>query len=210
LLRIDQLEENARCQAKNYAVLEQKLQFVMLKKHGSSAERLSEEQLNLLNLEPSLCAEEVAGEAASAPGDTSLPPVGQKPKKPRGKQVRATFSKDLQREERIIPLPASECTCTQCGEAKKLIGYESTERVAIKPVEMYIEVTKREKRACARCEELGVSTAPVPATIIEKGVLADNLVVETIINKYIDHVPLLTAKQFAWDATWALKSARAR
>jgi hypothetical protein len=54
---------------------------------------------------------------------------------------------------------------------------------------MYVEVTKREKRARARREELGMSMAPVPAANIEKGALPDNLVVETIISRYIDHVP---------------------
>ena len=62
--------------------------------------------------------------------------------------------------------------------------------LACKPVEFYVEVTKREKRACASCEETGVSTAPVPASIIEKGILADSLVVDTIIKKYRDHQPL--------------------
>ncbi len=35
-----------------------------------------------------------------------------------------------------------------------------------------------------------MSTAPAPAAIVEKGVLADSLVVETIISKYLDHSPL--------------------
>ena len=190
LLHNAQLKEHILWQDKRYALMEEKLRLVLLKKYGSGAERLSPQQLLLLELEPGVCAEEVAGEAASAPGDTSLPPAGENKNKLRGKPVRAALPKDLPREERIIPLPVSECTCTQCGDAKKLIGYESSERIAIKPVVMYVEVTKREKRACARCEELGVSTAPVPAAIIEKGTLADNLVVETIISKYIDHVPL--------------------
>ena len=175
LLQVSQLKEHILWQNKRYALMEEKLRLVLLKKYGASAERLSPEQLNLLELEPGVCAEEVAGEAASAPGDTSLPPAGENKNKLRGKPVRAALRKDLPREERIIPLPVSECTCTQCGDAKKLIGYESSERIAIKPVVMYVEVTKREKRACARCEELGVSTAPVPAAILEKGTLADNL-----------------------------------
>jgi hypothetical protein len=53
-----------------------------------------------------------------------------------------------------------------------------------------VEIIKREKRACTRCEEVGMSTAPAPAAIVEKGVLADSLVVETIISKYLDHSPL--------------------
>jgi len=61
--------------------------------------------------------------------------------------------------------------------AKKLISYQTRERLAIKPIELYVEVTKREKRACAHCEELEVSIAPVAPSIIEKGILADSLVV---------------------------------
>jgi transposase len=75
-------------------------------------------------------------------------------------------------------------------EKRYALMEEELRLVLIKKVVMYVEVTKREKRACSRCEELEVSTAPVPAAIIEKGTLADNLVVETIISKYIDHVPL--------------------
>jgi len=84
-------------------------------------------------------------------------------------------------------VPAQECRCPQCGEARKLIGYESSERLACKPAKFYVEVTNREKRACARCEEIRVSTALVPASIIEKGVHADGLVVDTIVKKYGDH-----------------------
>ncbi len=87
-------------------------------------------------------------------------------------------------------MPAKDCVCSQCGEAKKLIGYETTERLASKPVEFYVEVTKREKLGCARCEKMGVRTAPVPATIIEKGILADNFVVETVFKRFEDHQPL--------------------
>jgi transposase len=190
LLRIGQLEEHLRHQQRRYTLLEEKLRLVLIKKYGSGAERLSANQLNLLELEPGVCAQEVAGEASAAPCDTSLPSVEQTQKTPRAKPVRAALPQHLERKERIIRVPAAECTCSQCGELKKLIGYESSERLAIQPVELYVELTKREKRACPRCEELGVSTAPVPATIIEKGVLADSLVVETTLNKYLDHLPL--------------------
>jgi hypothetical protein len=37
---------------------------------------------------------------------------------------------------------------------------------------------------------MGVSTAPVPASIIEKGILADNFVVETVLKKFEDPQPL--------------------
>ncbi|HYY27743.1 MAG TPA: transposase [Chthoniobacterales bacterium] len=51
-------------------------------------------------------------------------------------------------------------------------------------------VTKREKRACRRCEEQGVETAALPARIIPKSLVSDRLIIDTVVNKYCDHLPL--------------------
>ena len=201
LSRIAELESTLRQAEQRRALLEEMLRLLKIKKYGSGAETLSEAQLHFLELEPGVCAAEVAAEAALDAADKALEGVPQEgasqdaPQdastgKTRTRPVRAALPANLERRERIIPVPEQECCCSQCGEAKKLIGYEASERLACKPVEFYVEVTKREKRACARCEEMGVSTAAVPASIIEKGILADSLVVDTIIKKYCDHNPL--------------------
>ncbi len=51
-------------------------------------------------------------------------------------------------------------------------------------------VTKREKRACRKCEELGVASAPLPPRIIEKCLASDRIVIDTVIGKYSNHTPL--------------------
>jgi len=53
-----------------------------------------------------------------------------------------------------------------------------------------VRVTKREKRACKACEEQGVQAAPLPPRIIEKGLASDRVVIDTVVSKYADHVPL--------------------
>ena len=53
-----------------------------------------------------------------------------------------------------------------------------------------MRVTKREKRACKACEEQGVQCAPLPPRIIEKGLASDRVVIDTVVNKYADHLPL--------------------
>jgi transposase len=60
----------------------------------------------------------------------------------------------------------------------------------LQPAEYFVKVIKREKRACGECEEMGVSTAPAPAKIIEKGKASDRLVVDILVKKYSDHQPL--------------------
>jgi transposase len=51
-------------------------------------------------------------------------------------------------------------------------------------------VTKREKRACQSCGEGGVAAAPLPARIIEKGLVSDRLVIDTVVAQYSDHLLL--------------------
>ena len=53
-----------------------------------------------------------------------------------------------------------------------------------------MRVTKREKRACRGCEERGVVAAALPPRILEKSLASDNVVIDTIVRKYCDHLPL--------------------
>jgi transposase len=80
--------------------------------------------------------------------------------------------------------------CGACGREKVVIGYESAEQLDVEPAKYFVRVTKREKRACPHCPEQGVACAPLPARIIEKSLASDRLIIETIVNKYADHVPL--------------------
>ncbi len=78
-----------------------------------------------------------AAEAAPSPEDKALAqqllasaPSGKK----RNRPGRAPLPQNLERKERTIHVPAQDCVCSHCGEAKKLLGYETSERLAIKPV----------------------------------------------------------------------------
>jgi transposase len=52
----------------------------------------------------------------------------------------------------------------------------------------FVRVTKREKRACRRCSS--VTAAPLAERIIEKGLASDAGVINAILAKYCDYVPL--------------------
>jgi transposase len=177
-------------------LLREQIRLILIKKYGPKSERLSDGQLSLLELEPVVLAGEVETEAglpAEAKASTPEAQPGQgegQPKAGKSTPVRKPLPAHLPREERIVPCPQADCQCPQCGGEKRVIGYETSERLSLKPVVYYVEVTKREKRACPRCEELGVSVAPVPAAIVEKGLLSDRLVVDTLIKKYVEHAPL--------------------
>ena len=57
----------------------------------------------------------------------------------------------------------------------------------LEPAKYFVLVTKREKRACRRCEELGVVSAPLPPRIIEKCLASDRIVIDTVVSKYCNH-----------------------
>ena len=90
----------------------------------------------------------------------------------------------------MIACTPEQCTCKACGQAKAVIGYNVSEQLDVKPAQYFVMVTKREKRACKHCEEGGVAAAPVPERIVEKSLVSDRVVIDTLVAKYSDHLPL--------------------
>lgn len=166
-------------------VLEERLRQQRIAKYGPGSEKLSNLQLDLLDLEPGVSNVEVAAESEREP----LPSSSQD-KKRRKHPGRQTLPADLPRVEKVIACTPEQCICGNCGGDTKVIGYEVSEVLDVKPAEYFVEVTKREKRACKKCEEQGVVTAPVPIRIIEKSMVSDAIIVDTIVTKYANHNPL--------------------
>ena len=168
-------------------VLEERLRQQRIAKYGPGSEKLSNLQLELLDLEPGVSNVEVAAES----GRETLPSSSEDEKKKRRQHPgRQTLPADLPRVEKIVACMPEQCKCGNCGADTKVIGYEVSEVLDVKPAEYFVQVTKREKRACKKCEEQGVATAPVAARIIDKSLVSDRIIVDTIVGKYGDHNPL--------------------
>lgn len=147
-------------------VLGEKLRLIRIEKYGPGSEKLSDDQLELLELEPGVSSTEV--EAESQRQQLQLPL-----KKARQHPGRQQLPAELPRVEQIIRCTADQCVCTKCGKETTMIGYESAEQLDVEPARYFVRVTKREKRACKECEEQGVQSAPLPARIIDKGLASD-------------------------------------
>ena len=165
--------------------LKGQLRLALIKKYGPGSEKLSDAQLNLLGLEPGVSNVEVQAESVREP--LPEPAKSQKRRKHPGRQELAA---ELPRVERVIACAPEQCTCSACGQPTAVIGYDVSEQLDVEPAKYFVVVTKREKRACKHCEESGVAAAPVPARIIEKGLVSDQVVINTVIAKYSDHLPL--------------------
>jgi len=166
-------------------LLEERLRLQRIAKYGPGSEKLSSLQLELLEQEPGVSNTEVTAESER----DALPSAPEK-KKRRKHPGRQTLPADLPRVERVIGCTPEQCVCGSCGAETKVIGYEVSEVLDVKPAEYFVQVTKREKRACKTCEEQGVAMAPLPVRIIAKSLVSDRIIIDTIVGKYADHNPL--------------------
>lgn len=156
------------------------------------SEKLSDLQLELLDLEPGVSSDEVEAETEREPIATLPTQLKQKAaEKPRRKHPgRQMLPAHLERVNEILACAVEECVCGQCCKEMQVIGYEETEVLDGRPAEYFVKVIKREKRACKSCEERGVRTSPVPERIAPKSLLADNVIVDIVVNKYCESTPL--------------------
>src|SRR5580704_16435934 len=164
-------------------VLEERLRLLRIEKYGPGSEKLSDAQLELLELEPGVSSAEIEAESERAQLKLPLKTARKHP----GRQE---LPADLPRIEQLLACTPQQCVCGNCGKATTVIGYETAEQLDVEPAKYFVRVTKREKRACKACEEQGVQSAPLPVRIIDKGLASDRVIIDTVVSKYADHLPL--------------------
>ncbi len=181
--RIATLErELAWAHLKIQALIEE-LRQQRIKLLGPRSETLSHLQLELLaEEEPGVTREEVEAEAQRDP-IADIPPRERKPH-----PGRKPLPENLPRVEEVIPCPLRHCQ--RCGEETAVIGYDESEMVEVQPARYFVRVTKREKRVCRGCQESTVVMPELAPRIVPKGLASDRVVVDTVIAKYCDHLPL--------------------
>lgn len=166
-------------------LLEERLRKKRIEKYGPKSDALSSAQLELLELEPGVSSAEVDREARREP----LEAVKTK-KRRKAHPGRQQLPAELPRVETTMACTAEQCVCPRCGQETSVIGYDESEMLDVEPAKYFVARTRREKRACSRCADAGVATAPVPPRIVEKGLVSDRIVINTILDKYSAHLPL--------------------
>lgn len=182
-LRIAHLERELHWAQLKIQLLEERLRKQRILLLGPQSETLSNLQLELLaEEEPGVTADEVAAEARRELV-AKVPPRERKPH-----PGRERLPENLPRVETVIY--CQDRTCRACGRETALIGYDESEQLDVEPARYFVRLTKREKRACRGCEQATVTMAPLAVRIIEKGLASDRVVIQTIVSKYCDHLPL--------------------
>ena len=175
--------------------LEIKLAQERIARFGPRTENVTNLQLLLLDQEPSVTLDEVSAEngreplGESAPATTTVAAHQRRPhRKPH--PGRQELPAHLPRQEEVIPCPPEACQCPHCQQEMVVIGYDESEVLDVEPAKYFVRVTKREKRACRQCPQRSVIAAPLPERIIGKSLVSNRVVVDTIVKKYCDHLPL--------------------
>ena len=180
---IAQLKSRLQYAELKIRVLEERLRLMRIEKYGASGEKLSQAQMQLFELEP--VVSEVIEQAESEHA-----PVHRPTKRSTKHPGRQELPANLPRVERILPCALDQRVCKRCGRETVVIGYEESSQLDVEPAKYFVLVTKREKRACRSCEDLGVVSAPLPPRIIEKCLASDRIVIDTVVSKYCNHTPL--------------------
>jgi len=151
-------------------------------KYGPRSETLSDLQLKLLDQEPGVSRQEVEAEAGRGP----MPGISPRQRRPHPGRQR--LPENLPRVEEVIR--CAEQTCQACGGETTVIGYDESEQLDVEPARYFVRVTKREKRAGRCCRQGTVTMPELTPRIVDKGLASDRLVIETVVAKYCDHLPL--------------------
>ena len=176
--------------------LEVRVKQLLRSLYGTRSERVSEAQLRLALEELALVrapeAEgDATGDAADQKGDVERPAA--KPRSPRGRGGRKPLPENLPREEHVVPVPANERTCDECGGEKQTIGHIESEVLEFVPAHFKVIVEKREKLACLTCKD-GVVAAD-SQKVMDRGRPGPGLLADIITGKFQDSLPLYRQAQ---------------
>ena len=188
--RILELERQLRFAHLKIQVLEERLRQKRIEQLGPKSETLSNLQLELLSEEePGVTVDEVEAEAKREPVVEAPPREGRNNHKHPGRE---RLPEHLKRVESIVACQDRNCAC--CGQETEVFDYDISEQLDVEPARYFVRVIKREKRVCRHCDgsngKSAVMMAPLAPRIVEKGLASDAVVIDTVVKKYCDHLPL--------------------
>ncbi len=160
---------------------EEQFRLLRHKQYGPSSERFDDQPV-LFNEVEEAAEEPEAKDDADA---TETEQISYERKKP----VRRPLSKDLPRERVVHDIADEEKHCDCCGNDLHVIGEDVSESWISCSARATVIEHVRLEYGCRGCE-IGVKTAPVPASPIPKSVATPGLLAWITVSKYGDALPL--------------------
>ena len=187
--QIEELTRAVEDAQRQITAQQHQLEQLLRRIYGPRSEKLDPDQLVFDDL--LIAALEAAAAAGEAP---ESPAVEVKPhERKKRSHGRVPIPDHLEREDIVIDLPDDEKICPITGRPMKIIGYESSEKLAVEPSRLYVKRFLRPKYVSPDMNEgvsLGVLTPPLPDFPILKCQADTTLLAHVLVSKAVDHLPL--------------------
>jgi transposase len=145
-------------------------------------------------------SERVTSDSPTAPESPAPPPdqPHEQTARRRG-HGRRPLPDHLQRERVEFDLSETEKACPCCGKTRVRIGAETSEQLDYRPASLFVVERVRHTYACPVCSRSAdpadeppptITTAPLPAQPIDKGLPGAGLLAYVVVSKFADHLPL--------------------
>ena len=197
-LHIDKQQRHIREQEKRIAILEEQRRLDALARFSSKADRINDlhpNQIELLLEEPGLNEAEVDAVLAEPPAAPDAPdvaaPAGEIPVKTKRYKKKHPGREQLPAHLRRVDILIDEPPAALPGGIQpKELCRDITERLAVIPAEYYVERIITVSYIFPGQPDKGVYHGEGPASLILKGNLAPSVVIDFVISKYADHLPV--------------------
>ena len=164
---------------------------------GRRSEKLSAEELGQLVLAFGGSEEDAAAQEPNLPAPMSPCEHGdekslcEKPAKKKRKNHpgRTKLNALLPRDITVVSVPEEERKCIHCGDEMAVIDYVDHETIEFKPAEIRVNVERREKRACKKCNQ-DITTAPRQKTFAYQRRAGMSLLAHLVEAKCDDALPI--------------------
>jgi transposase len=126
----------------------------------------------------------------------AFPGVVVVPARPKSKERRARgkspgrrgLPAHLPRVDDLNPVPPELRTCPVCGSEMTTVGHTECETLDLIPAQLFVRRRIDETVACPHDDT--IVSAPVPPELVPRGKLARGLIVEALLDKYVEHQPI--------------------
>lgn len=165
-------------------LLRRKVDLLIRQMFGRKSEKLSPGQLEML-----LCGEETPEEPKAsvdvpAPAEASKKAIKPKERRPR-------YPENLPVEEQILDPHEVEADPSQWRQ----IGEEVSEQLDYEPGRFICRRTVRRAWVKRNDPDAVPVTAPLPAKLRDRSIMAPGLLAQVVVGKYVDHLPLYRQEQ---------------
>lgn len=183
----------------SHNALATRLAHALRELYGRKSQKVSAEDLSSLLAALGHDAPASAGAAAEPESpppseDGLVPSPPEPPEPPRGRGGRSPLPEHLRRRPRTVPVTDAERRCPSCGGTRVCIGHRTSDVLEFTSARFEIIEEKREKLACPRCPEAGVSTAP-SEKVMDRGRPGPGLLAHLLVKKFQDAMPLYRQSQ---------------